>query len=78
MRIQGESWESVWAVDQFQAPVLELAGVFIALKPGHSVRILIDSEIAMRRLRSLTRGDCRPREYEFEWALHVLRFDLTQ
>ena len=50
----------------------ELAGVFVAIKPGHSVRILIDSEVAMRRLRSLTRTDCRPREYELK-DLDILR-----
>ena len=50
----------------------ELAGVFVAIRPGHSVRVLIDSEIAMRRLRSLTREDCRPREYELK-DLDILR-----
>ena len=50
----------------------ELAGVFTALKPGQAVRILIDSEIAMHRLRSLTRDGCRPREYELK-DLDILR-----
>ena len=50
----------------------ELAAVFVVLKPGQSVRILIDSEIAIRRLRSLTREDYRPREYEVK-DLDLLR-----
>jgi len=50
----------------------ELAGVFVAIRPGYSIRVLIDSEIAMRRLRSLTREDCRPREYELK-DLDILR-----
>jgi hypothetical protein len=36
------------------------------------VRILIDREIAMSRLRSLTRDDGRPREYELK-DLDILR-----
>ena len=50
----------------------ELAGVFMALRPGEAVRILIDSEVAMRRLRSLTRDDGRPREHELK-DLDILR-----
>jgi len=50
----------------------ELAGVFMALKPGKAVRILIDSDVAMRRLRSLTRDDGRPREHELK-DLDILR-----
>ena len=50
----------------------ELAGVFMALKPGKVVRILIDSEVEMRRLRSLTRDDGRPREHELK-DLDILR-----
>ena len=44
----------------------ELAGVYMALKPGQAVRILIDSEIAICRLGSLSRNDGRPREYELK------------
>ena len=70
---QGEGWESVWVgggpVSSTRA---ELAGVFVAIRSGHSIRVLIDSEIAMRRLRSLTREDCRPREYELK-DLDILR-----
>lgn len=50
----------------------ELAGVFMALQRGKAMRILIDSEVAMRRLRSLTRVDGRPREHELK-DLDILR-----
>ena len=50
----------------------ELAGLFVAIRPGKRGRILIDSEIAMCRLHSLTREDRRPREYELK-DLDMLR-----
>jgi len=44
----------------------------MALQRGKAMRILIDSEVAMRRLRSLTRVDGRPREHELK-DLDILR-----